>query len=142
MNNIYRLKMKEVRPNTSTLPISEFYVKHEVPESIRTARKIEKLIEKYSIDLLNYNTKDEEENRDEYILLRSDFDELIKDIRETGMGMKYSYIFSWLINRAFKIGSGVRQNANVLDSKIEKNKSLLLKTLYEVNKEALMSCFS
>ena len=47
-----------------------------------------------------------------------------------------------MINRAFCIGSGVMSKENVIQSKINTNKSLLLKTLYDINSDAVLKCFS
>jgi hypothetical protein len=54
----------------------------------------------------------------------------------------YLGMMSWLINRAFQIGSGVKGKLDTMQSTINTNKSLLFKTLYDVNKEAFLSCFS
>lgn len=58
-----------------------------------------------------------------------------------GLGKKYVGLISWLINRAFCIGAGAKRNKNAMQSTIDKNKSILMKTLYDVNKEAFLSCF-
>ena len=49
---------------------------------------------------------------------------------------------SWLLNRAFCIGAGVKSKKGVTQSLISKNKSILLKILYDINSEALLKCFS
>ena len=76
-----------------------------------------------------------------YLLLRSDFDDLIDNIRQTYISKNYLGLMSWLINRAFSIGSGVRRNNDTITSKINMNKAILLKTLYLVNQDALLKCF-
>ena len=48
---------------------------------------------------------------------------------------------SWLINRAFLMTPEMKSNRNTNMSKLNKNKSLLLKTLYLVNKNAFLECF-
>ena len=67
--------------------------------------------------------------------------DMIRDIRGLKLGKKYAGLMSWLINRAFKINSGVRGNVNTMDSKTNKNKSILMKTLYDVDKDTFLSCF-
>jgi hypothetical protein len=81
------------------------------------------------------------EDNDDYILMRSDFDQLIKDIRSVYISKNYLGLMSWLINRAFCIGSGIKGKIDITNSTIDKNKSLLLKVLYDVNKEAFLACF-
>ena len=46
---------------------------------------------------------------------------------------------SWLINRAFKISEQTRSPKML--SQIDKNKSLLMKVLYDMNSEIFLSCF-
>ena len=106
----------------------------------KTCKKVEDLINRYSFELYNYNSVEE---RDEtYLLLRSNFDKMINDIRKTYISNSYVGLFSWLINRAFSVSSGNKKNVGTMKSTINKNKSLLLKTLYEVNADNLMKCFS
>ena len=139
MNYLYALKPNKFRDSRSTLPISDFFVRYDVDLNRKLSKKVEELIEKYSLDLYNYNTSG---NNDDYILLRSDFDDLIRDIRNTYLSKNYLSLMSWLINRAFRIGSGVRRNLVGMDSKIDSNKSLLLKVLYQVNPDNLLKCFA
>lgn len=146
MNYLNKLDFNKYRSEEETLPMSNFFIKHELDFHHRIARKVEELIEKYSLELRNYvfnhddiNWKDDKE---EYFLLRADFDEMINDIRKIGLTKKYSGLMSWLINRAFCIGAGAKRNINNTKSEIDKNKSILMKTLYEVNKDAFISCFT
>lgn len=139
MNYLYAIKLKKYRSPYSTLPISDFYMKYDLNVNRKTNKKVEELIEKYSLDLFNYNISDDDEN---YILLRSDFDNLIDDIRKTYLSKNYLGMMSWLINRAFCITSGVRARQAVIQSTIDTNKSILLKILYSVNPDCLLRCFS
>ena len=78
---------------------------------------------------------------EEYLLLRNDFDELINDIRQTYISRNYLSLMSWLINRAFCITADVKRNASTLKSNTSSNKSILMKTLYELNKDVFLQCF-
>ena len=49
---------------------------------------------------------------------------------------------SWLIDRAFCITVGAKRNHHAIQSTINYNKAILLKTLYTVNPQALLQCFS
>ena len=142
MNHIYDIKLREFKPVTSTLPMSEFFLKQSVENDRRKSKKVEELIQKYSLHLYMYNVEDEEDENECYLLLKSDFDDLIRDIQQIYISRNYLGMMSWLINRAFSIGAGVRRNSNNMLSTINTNRSLLLKVLYTVNKEAFLQCFS
>lgn len=139
----------DVRKNNtgrgSVIPIEEFIIPYKISESDRRrkARAVEDLIEKYSSMLfdyyqLSYANKDVD---DEYILLKSDFEDMINEIKHIGLSKNYEGLISWLINRAFVIGSGVKSKIDIMDSKVNKNKSLLLKVLYDINPKCFMNCF-
>ena len=142
MNYIFDIQVGKYRNNASTLPMSDFFVKFEINEDKRKSKKVEELIQKYSFDLYNYNISEEDDDYDNYLLLRSDFDKLIEDIRGIYISRNYLGMMSWLIDRAFSIGAGVKRNNTTIMSTINTNKSLLMKTLYDVNKDAFLKCFS
>ena len=132
MNYLSSLKFNKFRNNTSTLPMSDFFVKFELEKDRRICKKVESLIEKYSLDLYSYNLKDEL-NNNEYLLLRADFDEMIRDISQIYISNTYIGLMSWLIDRAFCITSDAKRHMSQKNSNIEKNKSILFKTLYNIN---------
>lgn len=136
--NSYDFKTN-IRSKEPTIDMSEFFVKFELEESRRKSKKVEELIRKYSIDLFNTNTSGDEED---YLLLREDFDQLIEDIRMIYISRNYLGLMSWLIDRAFCISVGAKRNISNSQSNLNKNKSLLLKVLYDVNKECLLKVFS
>mgnify|MGYP003459116409 CR=1 FL=1 len=49
---------------------------------------------------------------------------------------------SYLINRSFVITPKAKGKIEKNKTNLDKNKSLLLKTLYELNPEQLLKCFS
>lgn len=141
MNYMYNIKV----PNGSyvaRIPISDFFVKHELDTSKRKCKKVEELISKYSLDLINYNMNDEEDDNDNYLLLRKDFDQLINDIRSTYISQNYLGLMSWLIDRAMNITPEMAKHSSSVQTTLHKNKSLLFKVLYDVNHEAFLQCFS
>lgn len=142
MNYIYDIKLREFKPATSTLPMSNFFLKIDTENDRRKSKKVEELIQKYSLSLYLYNKDEDDDENDDYLLLRSDFDKLIEDIRGIYISRNYLGMMSWLINRAFQIGSGVKGKSGQMQSTINTNKSLLLKVLYDVNQEAFLTCFS
>lgn len=140
MNYLYNLDLSEFHNSTSTLPMTHFFNKFEMSNNIRTCRKVEDLITKYSLSLYDTNSRDSEDN--DYLLLRKDFDNLISDIQKIKISKNYLGLFSWMINRAFLITPNIKSTQKQLLSTLNKNKSLLLKVLYEVNSANLLKCFS
>lgn len=141
MNYIFDIKIKDIRKRVGTIPMSEFFVKHELDEHRRKCKKVEELIQNYSLELYNYNVDEEDDNNEKYLLLRHDFELLISDIQNIYISKNYLGLMSWLINRAFSIGAGVRRNNDAIMSTINTNKAILLKTLYSVNRDAFLKCF-
>lgn len=142
MNYLFDLELTKFRDDSPTLPMSSFFVKHTLDKDKKTCKKVEELITKYSFDLLQ-NQIDEcrHDKLSEYLLLRSDFDSLIRDIQKTYISSNYTGLISWLIDRAFIITPKMKYNSTTVKSKLSKNKPLLLKTLYEVNKKSFLQCF-
>ena len=140
MNYMYKVDVGKFRSNQSTLPISQFFVKYELDGDRRKSKKVEDLIEKYSLKLFEWKLTEKEDY--EEFLLTDGFDELIEDIKTTYISNSYIGLISWLINRAFRITGGVKSKTQDLNSKTNKNKPLLLKVLYKVNPKGLLKCFA
>ena len=51
MNCIYNMKFREFKPSTTTLPMSDFFVKYNLDNDRRKSKKVEELIQKYSLKL-------------------------------------------------------------------------------------------
>ena len=142
MNYLYNLTLKKFRSKDSTLPMSNFFRKYELSVNRKKSKKIEELIEKYSFDLFQYYSKPAEDNNDTFLLLRSDFENLLNDIKKIHISKNYIGLMSLLIDRAFMITPNIKKNKSTIKTKLNKNKSLLLKVLYEINKDNLLKCFS
>lgn len=141
MNYIFNINVEKFRSEKSTLPMDYFFNVYDAPTNRRKSKKVEELIQKYSFDLFKYNV-DEDDESDSYLLLRSDYDNLIKDIRNIYISNNYRDLMSWLINRAFRISPGIKGKTSTIQSTINTNKSLLLKVLYDINKDVFLQCFS
>lgn len=144
MNYLYDLKIKNYRNTLSTLPMSYYFKKHDLDLNRKTCKNIEEMISKYSLDLgINYNwLENKNDLQEEYLLLRSDFDELIRDLQKMHISKNYLGLMSWLIDRAFLITPNLKVNNKNIQSNLNKNKSILLKVLYECNKQGLFLIFS
>lgn len=145
MGYLCNLQSAKVRSKTPTLPLSDFFVPHELDMSRKMSKKVEDWIEKYTNAVIAYNISysghDEFIDTDDNLLLRADFEEMMQDIRQLSISKKYAGLFSWLLNRAFVLTRGVKGNIRVLDSETSKNRSVLLTTLYELNPDVFLSCF-
>lgn len=140
MNYLYNLDLSEFHHSSSTLPMSYFFKKYDMANNIRTCKKVEELISKYSITLYETNLNNSES--EDYLLLRKDFDDLISDIQKIKISKNYLGLFSWMIDRAFLITPNIKSTQKQIITTLNKNKSLLLKVLYEVNSSNLLKCFS
>lgn len=141
MNYIYDIKVGAYRNNKSTLPMDYFFISHPLNEYHKISKKVENLIQTYSLEILDYNI-DVSTEYDDYFLLRHDFEQLLKDINLIYMSRNCLGMMSRLINRSLCIGYGVKRNKNTtMQSTIDKNQSLLIKTLYSVNPEIFLKCF-
>ena len=147
MNYLYKLRIKEA-PHTPTLPMSMFFKKFELDKKdrVKRARKIEDLINKYSLNIyknIQTNVESPEERREKHLLLRDDFDQLIEDLKSTThISKNYKGFMCWLLDRAFIITPQSKGNKNSLKSRFYKNRVALLRVLYELNSECLLDCFS
>lgn len=140
MNYLYELELNKFRNSTTTIPISNFLVKHTLEKDRKQCKKVEELISKYSLKLFNYNI-DNEQSCEDYLLLRSDFDCLINDIRKTYISSNYEGLIYWLINRAFMVSPQINSNSSKIKTIIHTNKPLLMKVLYDVNPKSFLNCF-
>ena len=138
MNYLYNLKFRKVRSSKETIPIEKFFIKHKLDASKRQCKKIEERIEKYSLKV--YEERSKEQDVD-YLLLRSDYEQLVNDLRKTNFSKNSVGLMSWLIDRAFMITPAIKRNKNTSESNLNKNRSLLIKILYDINKNVLLSCF-
>lgn len=142
MNYLYNHNFNVPTKRSATLPMETFFVKYPLDMSRKKSRKVEDLIEKYSWDIYAYNTSKTNDSNEDYLLLRDDFEEMIEDIKQINISKNYLGLMSWLIDRAFMISPNIQKDKTVIQSKLWKNKALLLKTLYMVNPKQLLKCFS
>ena len=143
MNRVYDLKFPSVTPDTPTLSLRDFFVRHQSQSFRKMSRRIEELIGKYSLELyvervINNNFDD----YSTYLLYKENFEQMVEEIRRTVIPTRYIGLFSWLIDRAFMITPPMIHNRKKMVTALNKNRPLLLKTLYIVNPEALLACFS
>lgn len=137
MNFIYSMQLKKYKSDIPTQPTKDFIVRHRLEGHRKMAKKVEQLIEKYSFKVHAIETHDDMWYDNNDLLLMDDFEGLISDIRNSNMSGKYVGLMSWLIDRAFHISEQTKNSR----TKLDKNRPLLLKTLYEVNPKSFLRCF-
>ena len=143
MNYLYNLKLDQFRSSLSTLPMDYFFKKYELEKNRKTCKKVEELIENYISDYTHgFLTMEYSTDKIDYFLLKTDFNDLVNDISSIYVSHTYIGLFSWLIDRAFCISPEQYRGLYKLKSKIKKRRSILIKTLYEVNSANLLQCFS
>ena len=144
MNVVHSLTVGKATFKNDTIPIKHFFVSHENEETKKKSKAIEKLIEQYSLQIADYQRdkkKYKEKDESDYLLLRSDYEDLLSDIRRISLPNKYVGLMSWLVNRCFMITPSMVQNKDKIQSKLSKNRPLLLKILYDLNPDLLLKCF-
>lgn len=142
MNVLYNMNLyPEIDRSSPSIPMDKFFIQHplEIPK-IRSIR-IERLIEKYSFKLGQFQQSSEDDSQDELLLLRNDFEQLINDLKQLNLGAKYLGLMSYLINRSLCITSKTKDGRNLTKSKTHNNRAILLKVLYTLNSEMFLKCF-
>lgn len=140
MNYLCSQKFEKHWSKDSTLPMSAFFIKYEQDDR-RKCRKVEDLIQKYSLELYRAHSSDGEED---YLLERADFDTMIEDIRKVYLSRNYLGLMSWLIDRAFCITNYQRakQRIGLTNTTLDKNRVVLMKTLYTINPKLFLKVFA
>lgn len=141
MNYLYNIKFNTFKPKTSNLPMDYFFIKHKMTDDKRKCKKVEEFIQKYSLKLYDSRIENNKIDDQTYLLLRSDYEQLIKDLSMINLSKNSVGVMSWLLDRAFIITPVMKSNKNTTRSTLSKNRSLLVKVLYDVNKKTLFSCF-
>jgi len=140
MNFIYKIRIPSYNPETSTLSISAFYVKHYLPKKkYRQSMKVEKIIEKYSLKKLLSNKDYDELDLINYHLAEEHFNQIMDEIKSVYISKNYLSLMSWLIDRAFHITPPVKNTT--MKSNTNNDCSVLLKILFMLNKDLFLNCF-
>lgn len=137
MNEAYKMRNKLVRYGKPT-PNKEFFINHENQIGSRRSKRIEKMIEDFALQMYITTTVEDAD----WLLLRSDYEDLIAELRRLTISKNYLGLMSWLINRSLIITPGIKRTKDYnLQTKLNKNRSLLLKVLYDMNPKIFKKCF-
>ena len=137
MNYLYNLKLDQFRSDNPTIPIEYFIIKQPLELDKRICKRTEKLISDFSMQ--NYQS---DEYRENFLLLNMDFNKLIENIQMSSISKNYKGFMFWLLDRTFSISPKLKANQHKIKSKIKKNRSLMIKTLYTVNQKCFLDCFT
>ena len=138
MNRLYAMQLPQTKSKLPTKPMSDFFIRYELKQERKTCRRIEDMIEKYSLELYKYNMN-HTDDISEFLLLRSDFEDLIRDIQQIHISNNYLGLMSWLIDRAFQISPRMNQKVK---SNLNRNRAALMNVLYHVGPRQFLQCFS
>ena len=144
MNSVHNLTVGKANYKLDTIPINDLFVNHENEIPQKKSKKIENLIETYSLEYKNFilgHKKSKGDTYSDWLLLRADYEDLLEDLKRTTMPDKYVGLMSWLINRCFAMTPDIVRNRNKIQSKLSKNRPLLLKILYDLNPKMFLKCF-
>lgn len=139
MNYLADLNIYGCRSSEPTLPMDYFFINHPLDLNRHTCKKVEQLITQYSLEVLSVRRKNMSD--EDMLLLRSDFDSLIHALQTTKLSKNYTGLMSWLINRAFQVTPGTIRNQRRINTKLHKNRAILLKVLYETSPKEFLKCF-
>ena len=145
MNAAFKVKTKRKVYDSPAVPIANFFSPQPNMENIKKSKAVEKLIEKYNFNLtshrIDYYNNNSYIDDDEWTVLRSDYEDLLNDIKKITLPKKYAGLMSWLINRAFVMTPGVKRNKGNINTKLSRNRVILLKILYDLNPKMFLNCF-
>lgn len=139
MNCVYKMKNKYVYTD-DVIPNNEFFIYHKNRVDYKRSKRVEKMIEDYSLEVFLMRVSDDMDPSD-YLLLRTDYDDLLQALRQTPLSRNYLGLTSWLINRALMINPNTKSHKGSVNTKLSKNRPLLLKILYDMNPKNFKKCF-
>ena len=119
--------------------IEEFVNEYPTPRLEATSKKVIKILNKLNFNVYeNYKSVNVyETDYENLIILESDFEDCVKDLKKLKLGTKYKALISWLVSTTFKASEcdikGIKQ--------LNKNKCLLLRVLYEISPETVINVF-
>lgn len=137
MNYLYDLKLDQFRSTASTLPMENFFNKFDLNLDRRNCKKVESVLCDYSLQHYQENQIEDVD----YLLLRNDFDSLIQTLSSMAISKNYQGFISWMLDRIFVISPPVKSNQYKIKSTIKKNRSLMIKILYQLNSKCFLNCF-
>lgn len=142
MNTLYHLSSNSEKPSYSSIPIECFLMEYTPDKNTKIAKRIANMISDYSIDLFKFRSDDDDDNKEDYLILREDFEEIVEYIRTIKFSNKYISIVSWLLINVLTYDENQQELDYSTYVKLKKNKAIFTKALYEANPKVFLQCFS
>lgn len=133
MNYLFDMRFPSVRSSAPTISNDVFFERFPLEVSRATCRKIEKLIEGYSVQRM----QDFEGSFDDFLLGETQFNDFIQKLSRIHVPKDCPGVMSWLIDRSLNITSQTRSSHALTG----KNRSILMRTLYTMNPKSFIQCF-
>ncbi len=142
MNYLAEFHPKKGHKVMNVIPIEEFLL--DMPETmdIKLCKDVESLINKYNIALYSRVTESTNYGSNDYYYLLTVFDELIHDIQSMNLGEKYIGLFIWLLTKILSKDVEQEIDSTKFKNQLQTNRTVVFKTLYHVNKDVFLKCFS
>lgn len=135
MNYVCETQMARTRAGSTTIQMKDYFVTKKFDGDYRKSRKVEQFIQKYCTDIFDEIVDGNYDND----LFEIEFEEMIEDIKKLYISKDYQNLMLWLLKRAFQYHNS--HNNGISKSLTSKNRPILLKTLYTINKDVFLSCF-
>lgn len=139
MNFVCETSFFPERTSEETLPMEYFFQSYPLKSQKRVSQNLERFIEEYCTDLANKMAEDEEED---YKIGEEEFEEMMDNLRRCYIPDHAIGVVSNLLDRAFRISSRMKTNQGTLESNLWRNKPVVVKILYGINKKCLFNCLN
>lgn len=140
MNHVCEMSFfPERRFKEQTFPMDYFFNHYPVKSERRASKKLETFIEKYCADL-TYKIDGQEEMDDKNE--EKVFEEMLEELKQCYIPDYAIGVVSNLLDRAFQISPKMKASQGKLKSNLWRNKPLLFKILYTINKSCLLNCLN
>lgn len=135
MNYVCEVSFFPKRTSEETLPMDYFFQPFPLQTNKRISKKLEDFVEKYSVCQIDSGEESIEMNEQQ-------FEEMMDDLRGCSISKQSIGVMSNLLDRAFRITSKMKATQDTMDSNLWRNKPLLIKILYTLNRSCLQKCLS
>ncbi len=139
MNYICEMSFFPEKNNEEIIPIEHFFNPHLINRKKKASKKLEGFIEKYCVELA---TQFQEDKDVDIEAGEVEFEKMIEELKSCYIPESSIGVVSNLLDRAFQISPKMKASKNALDSNLWRNKPVLIKILYSINKNCLLNCLN
>lgn len=138
MNHVCEMSFFPEKTIDETIPMEYFFNSYPLKSKRKTSQKLEEFIEKYCTEIVDQIAEGEEINDRTQ---EEEFEKMIKDLKGCYISEQSIGVMSNLIDRAFRISPKMKSSGTI-QSNLWRNKPILLKVLYTLNKNCLLECLN